>query len=113
MNTANEVQESIKIALDAADAATDVTSEYSKIKTENKKLEASVKQIHKFTTIIFAISILAAVIGLSLTALVYTRTMNELSAMTSTSREALVVFAENVEGVKEALERLELGIEEQ
>ena len=113
MNTANEVQESIKIALDAADAATDVTSEYSKIKTENKKLEASVKQIHKFTTIIFAISILAAVIGLSLTALVYTRTMNELSAMTSTSREALVVFAENVEGVKGALERLELGIEEQ
>ena len=53
MNSANEVQESIKIALDAADAATDVTSEYNKIKSENKKLEASVKQIHKFTTIIF------------------------------------------------------------
>ena len=29
MNSANEVQESIKIALDAADAATDVTSEYN------------------------------------------------------------------------------------
>ena len=51
MNSANEVQESIKIALDAADAATDVTSEYNKIKSENK-IEASVKQIHKFTTII-------------------------------------------------------------
>ena len=50
MNTVNEVQESIKIALDAADAATDVTSEYNKIKNENKKLEASVKQVHKFTT---------------------------------------------------------------
>ena len=35
MNSANEVQESIKIALDAADAATDVTSEYNKIKSEN------------------------------------------------------------------------------
>ena len=57
------------------------------------------KQVHKFTTIIFGISILAAVIGLSLTALIYSRTMNELSAMTSTSREALVVFAENVENV--------------
>ena len=55
MNSANEVQESIKIALDAADAATDVTSEYNKIKSENKKLEASVKQIHKFTTIIFGL----------------------------------------------------------
>ena len=55
MNTVNEVQESIKIALDAADAATDITSEYNKIKNENKKLEASVKQVHKFTTIIFGI----------------------------------------------------------
>ena len=113
MNSANEVQESIKIALDAADAATDVTTEYNKIKSENKKLEASVKQIHKFTTIIFGVSILAAVIGLSLTALIYSRTMNELTAMTSTSREALVVFAENVEGVKTALQDLEKGIDEQ
>tara|TARA_X000000950_G_scaffold224300_1_gene270334 strand:- start:278 stop:1006 length:729 start_codon:yes stop_codon:yes gene_type:complete len=113
MNSANEVQESIKIALDAADAATDITSEYNKIKNENKKLEASVKQIHKFTTIIFGVSILAAIIGLSLTAMIYSRTMNELSAMTSTSREALVVFAENVDGVKNALEKLETGIEEQ
>ena len=113
MNSVNEVQESIKIALDAADAATDVTAEYSKIKSENKKLEASVKNIHKYTTIIFGVSILAAVIGLSLTALIYSRTMNELSAMTNTSREALVVFAENVEGVKTALESLEVGIEEQ
>ncbi len=113
MNTVNEVQESIKIALDAADAATDVTSEYNKIKNENKKLEASVKQVHKFTTIIFGISILAAIIGLSLTALIYSRTMNELSAMTCTSREALVVFAENVDGVKGALEQLQTGIQEQ
>ena len=113
MNSANEVQESIKIALDAADAATDVTSEYGKIKSENKKLEASVKQIHKFTTIIFSVSILAAVIGLSLTALIYSRTMNELTAMTNTSREALVVFAENVDGVKVALQKLETGIDEQ
>ena len=35
----NSVQESIKLALDAADAATDVTSEYSQVKREHKKLE--------------------------------------------------------------------------
>ena len=39
--------------------------------------------------------------------------MNELTAMTNTSREALVVFAENVDGVKVALEKLETGIDEQ
>ena len=39
------IEESIKIALDAADAATDVTSEYNKVKREHKKLETQVKQI--------------------------------------------------------------------
>ena len=38
----NSIQESIKLALDAADAATDVTSEYSQVKREHKKLEKSV-----------------------------------------------------------------------
>ena len=42
----NLVQESIKLALDAADAATDVTSEYSQVKREHKKLE---KKCHRFT----------------------------------------------------------------
>ena len=36
MNTVNEVQESIKIALDAADAATDVTSDIIKLKMKIK-----------------------------------------------------------------------------
>ena len=36
-STNNAMQESIKIALDAADAATDVTSEYKKIKNEYMK----------------------------------------------------------------------------
>ena len=40
----NSVQESIKLALDAADAATDVTSEYSQVKREHKRLE---KKCHR------------------------------------------------------------------
>ena len=46
----NSVQESIKLALDAADAATDVTSEYSQVKREHKKLEKKVSQIHRYTS---------------------------------------------------------------
>ena len=49
----NSVQESIKLALDAADAATDVTSEYSQVKREHKKLEKKVSQIHRYTSITF------------------------------------------------------------
>ena len=36
------VQESVKLALDAADAAADVTAEYNKVKKENKKLTKSI-----------------------------------------------------------------------
>ena len=107
------VQESIKIALDAADAATDVTSEYNKTKREHKKLEASVKSVHRFSIIIFTSSMVAAVAALLFAGMIYFRTMSELSTMTTTSREALVVFAENVEGVNDALEKMRGALETQ
>ena len=109
----NAVQESIKIALDAADAATDVTSEYNKTKREHKKLEASVKSVHRFSIIIFASSMVAAVAALLFAGMIYFRTMSELSTMTTTSREALVVFAENVEGANDALEKMKGALETQ
>jgi len=109
----NAVQESIKIALDAADAATDVTSEYNKTKREHKKLEASVKSVHRFSIIIFASSMVAAVVALMFAGMIYFRTMSELNTMTTTSREALVVFAENVDGVNDALEKMRGALETQ
>ena len=108
----NAVQESIKIALDAADAATDVTSEYNKT-AGTQKLEASVKNVHRFSIIIFASSMVAAVAALLFAGMIYFRTMSELSTMTTTSREALVVFAENVEGVNDALEKMRGALETQ
>ena len=109
----NAVQESIKIALDAADAATDVTSEYNKTKREHKKLEASVKSVHRFSIIIFTSSMVAAVAALLFASLIYFRTMSELSTMTTTSREALVVFAENVDGVNDSLDKMKRALDTQ
>ena len=102
----NAMQESIKIALDAADAATDVTSEYKRIKNEYLKTEQKMKEIHKYTTIIFSSSIATAVIAIILTGLLYFKSLSELEDMTSTSREALVVFAENVENVNKAVDNM-------
>ena len=109
----NAVQESIKIALDAADAATDVTSEYNKTKRDHKKLEASVKSVHRYSIIIFTSSMIAAIAALLFAGLIYFRTMSELDTMTTTSREALVVFAENVEGVNDALDKMKTALETQ
>ena len=109
----NAVQESIKIALDAADAATDVTAEYNKIRRDHKKLENSMKQSQRFISIIFASSVAAAIAALVFAGLIYFRTLSELSAMTTTSREALIVFAENVDNMNSSLERLEVSLETQ
>jgi hypothetical protein len=104
-----DIQDSINIALDAADAATDVTAEYSKIKRENKALEANVKQIHRSTTIIFYSAMITTVVATIFAGLVYFRTMSDLNSITSTSREALVVFAENVNEVNNTLTSLKAG----
>ena len=107
------VHESIKLALDAADAATDVTSEYNRVKRDHRNLEVSVKQIHRYTTIIFSVSIGTAILAILLTSLLYFRSLSELSVMTTTSKEALVVFAENVDRVNGSLSQLEGALQKQ
>ena len=51
------------------------------------------KEIHKYTTIIFSSSIATAVVAILLTGLLYFKSLSD-EEMTDTSREALVVFAE-------------------
>ena len=112
-HTPKSIEESIKIALDAADAATDVTSEYNKVKREHKKLETQVKQIHRYTTIIFGSSMIAAIVAMIFSSVLYFRSMSDLSVMTTTNREALVIFAENVDDLKDNVKALSVAMESQ
>ena len=109
----NSVQESIKLALDAADAATDVTSEYSQVKREHKKLERKVSQIHRYTTITFVSGISAAVIALAFSATLYFKSISELKLMTTTNRQGLIVFSENIETLNTVLAELKVSLSKQ
>ena len=109
----NSVQESIKLALDAADAATDVTSEYSQVKREHKKLEKKVSQIHRYTTITFLSAISAAVIALAFSATLYFKSISELKLMTTTNRQGLIVFSENIETLNNVLAELKVSLSKQ
>ena len=109
----NSVQESIKLALDAADAATDVTSEYSQVKREHKKLERKVSQIHRYTTITFVSGISAAVIALAFSATLYFKSISELKLMTTTNRQGLIVFSENIETLNNVLAELKVSLSKQ
>ena len=95
------IEESIKIALDAADAATDITSEYNNIKKKNQKLEAEMKKVYLYTTIIFGSSIFAAIVAILFSSFIYFKSMSDLDVMTTTNREALVIFSQNVDALKE------------
>ena len=109
----NSVQESIKLALDAADPATDVTSEYSQVKREHKKLEKKVSQIHRYTTITFVSGISAAVIALAFSATLYFKSISELKLMTTTNRQGLIVFSENIETLNNVLAELKVSLSKQ
>ena len=109
----NSVQESIKLALDAADAATDVTSEYSQVKREHKKLEQKVSKIHRYTTMTFVTAMVTAVVCLVFSATLYFQTISQLKAMSDTNLEGVVVFSENIQELNEVLEELNSALAQQ
>ena len=99
--------------MDAADAATDVTSEYSQVKRDHKKLEKKVSQIHRYTTITFVSAISAAVIALAFSATLYFKSISELKLMTTTNRQGLIVFSENIETLNNVLAELKVSLSKQ
>ena len=109
----NSVQESIKLALDAADAATDVTSEYSQVKREHKKLEQKVSKIHRYTTMTFVTAMVTAVVCLVFSATLYFQTISQLKAMSDTNLEGVVVFSENIQELNGVLEELNSALAQQ
>jgi signal transduction histidine kinase len=109
----NSVQESIKLALDAADAATDVTSEYSQVKREHKKLEQKVSNIHRYTTMTFVTAMVTAVVCLVFSATLYFQTISQLKAMSDTNLEGVVVFSENIQELNGVLEELNSALAQQ
>merc|ERR1711975_161847 len=65
-----------------------------------------VKQIHKYTTVVFVSSIVSGIFVVIVSAFLFMQGSSKLDSMTETSREALVVFAENVDTVNKSIESL-------
>ncbi len=107
------VQESVKLALDAADAAADVTAEYNKVKKENKKLLGRVNSIHRMSGLIAIIAAVVTVGALALTLIIHFRSMSSLELLSGTNREAVIVFAENVDNMNQSIGKLELTLQKQ
>ena len=97
------VQEGVKLALDAADAAADVTAEFNKVKTQNLELVDRVTKFYKNSWIIAFFSIFSAFSAFGMSLFLYFGSVSELETLSKTNRQALVVFAENVENVNKTI----------
>jgi hypothetical protein len=91
------LEDSIKTALDAADAAITVSSEFDQIRNDYAKTRVEVKAINRQVMIVFVSSLVASVLAVAAAGLIYFRTMSEMETTNATSLEALVIFAENVD----------------
>ena len=97
------VQEGVKLALDAADAAADVTAEFNKVKSQNIELVNRVSGFYKNSWIIAIFAIFSAFSAFGMSLFLYFGSVSELETLSKTNRQALVVFAENVESVNNTI----------
>jgi len=104
------VEEGIKIALDAADAATNVTDEFARIKKDYVSVETEVKKLYKNAAIVFASSAGASLIAIIVASMMYYRTIESMETSNNTSLEALAIFAENVDKLAAATSSLDASI---
>ena len=56
---------------------------------------------------------IAAIVAMIFSSVLYFRSMSDLGVMTTTNREALVIFAENVDDLKDNVKALSLAMESQ
>ena len=86
----------VQIALDAADAAMDVTSEFARISTEFQKAKNTFGRLEK-TVKITALSVGGLLfVGVLLVGLLLARTADKMNVLTATNTELLTVFTENI-----------------
>jgi hypothetical protein len=101
------VEDSIKIALDAADMATSAASEFDRIRVENGVVREDMKRVYRKVTIVFASALACAVVSLLGASVIYYKTLSGMETANNTSLEALVIFAENVDKLTAAVSSVE------
>lgn len=101
------VEDSIKIALDAADTATSAASELDSIRSENQKVRAEMKKVYRNMVLLMLSAFAGAAGSIFLASLMYYNALSEMKTANNTSLEALVIFAENVDKLAAATATVE------
>jgi len=105
--TPADVEKSIQIALDAADAAMDVTSEYAKVAQQIKRSTSSLSNIEKLGRIGVIIGFVTGISVAVLSIIMFFQANSKLKLLMQTNTELLTVFVENVDKFNENLAKLD------
>jgi hypothetical protein len=109
----DDIQDSIQVALDAADTAAGVSEEFNNLKEQFEVVNVQAKRIYNSVLIIFLSAIVAGVVSLGAALLMYYKTLGTLQSNANVSIEALAIFTENVAKLDKSLEIIESNAENQ
>lgn len=107
------IQDSIQVALDAADTAAGVTEEFHNLREQFEVVNIQAKRIYNSVLIIFISSIVAGVVSLGAASLMYYKALGTLKTNSNVSIEALAIFTENVAKLDESVKLIKDNTENQ
>ncbi|PWR02556.1 hypothetical protein DKT77_10185 [Meridianimarinicoccus roseus] len=102
---AKVLEETINIALEAAEAANDAAAEMGPLQTSLERTSTRLELLRTFVMRSVTAALGAAVVMLVMGALIYFQTLANLRTATATQIEALAVFTENMTRLDTALDR--------
>ena len=109
----DNIQESIQVALDAADTAGAVTEEFHNLKEQFEVVNIQAKRIYNSVMIIFISSVVAGIVSLGAASLMYYKALGTLKTNSNVSIEALAIFTENVAKLDESIKLVKENTENQ
>ena len=102
-----DLENGIKVALDAADTASGVTQEFNNVREQFEVVNIQAKRIYQSVLIVFVSAIVAAVISLGAGLLMYYKALGTLRTNSNMAIESLAIFTENVSSLDKSVKTVE------
>jgi hypothetical protein len=102
-----DLENGIKVALDAADTASGVTEEFNNVREQFEVVNIQAKRIYQSVLIIFVSAIVAAIISIGAGLLMYYKALGTLRTNSNMAIESLAIFTENVSTLDQSVKTVE------
>ena len=102
-----DLENGIKVALDAADTASGVTEEFNNVREQFEVVNIQAKRIYQSVLIVFVSAIVAAIISIGAGLLMYYKALGTLRTNSNMAIESLAIFTENVSTLDKSVKTVE------